>query len=92
MFGKFKICLALREKLFCIHQNNFPFFSLIYTNIQLLKRFNLRFWQTSEQAYRKLQHGEEFFANLQDLPYFPRKMALYSLNKFSIIKPCTNNP
>ena len=52
------------------------------TNIQWLREFDLRFWQTSEKVYRKLQYGEEFRAKLQGLSRIPRKMALYSMTKF----------
>ena len=30
-----------------------------FRNSQLQRRFNLSFWQTSEQVYRKLQHGKK---------------------------------
>ena len=57
-----------------------------FRNNQLQRRFNLSFWQTSEQVYRKLQHGKKIFAKFQSQPRFPRKMVLYSLTKFGIIK------
>ena len=51
-----------------------------FTNNQLHRRFDLGFWQTSEQAYRKFQHGEKIFAKFQSQPRFPRKMVWYSLS------------
>ena len=61
-----------------------------FTNIESHRRFDLSFWQTSEQVYRKLQHGKNIFAKFQSQPRFPRKMVLYSLTKFGIIKTWSN--
>ena len=57
-----------------------------FTNIQLHRSFDLGFWQTSEEIYRKLQHGEKIFAKFQSQPRLPRKKVLYSLTKFGIRK------
>ena len=51
---------------------------------------NLHFSQTSKPFYRKLQHGEKIFSKFQSQPRFPRKMLLYSLTNFVIIKTWTN--
>ena len=60
-WGSFNVCLAFPEKRFCIRRANFAFFNLLPTNIQSRRRFDLGFWPTSEQVYRKLQHGEKIF-------------------------------
>ena len=59
-------------------------------NIQSLRRLDLCFWQTSKQIYGKLQYGEEVFGGFQGLLCFPRKMALYLLTRFGILKLWTN--
>ena len=68
------------------------------TNIPWPKIFDLGFWQTSKQIYRKLQYREKVFGEFQALPRFPRKMVLrhflrkvvmYLLRKFCIFKHCT---
>ena len=51
---------------------------------------NLHFSQTPKPVYRKLQHGEKIFSKFQSQPRFPRKMILYSLTKFVVIKTWTN--
>ena len=61
-----------------------------WTNIQSLRRFDLGFWKTSKQIYRKLQHRKKVFEELKGLSRFPRKMILYSSTKFGILKPWTN--
>ena len=43
--------------------------------------------QTSKQIYRKRKYREKVFGEFQRLPRFPRKMVLYSLTKFGILKP-----
>ena len=57
------------------------------TNIPWLRGFDLGFWKSSKQIYRKLQNKENFFGEFQGLPCFPRKMVLYLWTKFVIIKP-----
>ena len=57
------------------------------TNIPWLKRFDLSFWQTSQQIYRKLKYKEKVFGEFQCLPRFPRKMVLYSSTNFGTLKP-----
>ena len=84
--GMFNVCFTFPEKWFCIPRANFAFFIQPFTNIQSYRRFDLGFFQTSEQVYRKLQHGEKIFAKFQSEPRFPRKMVWYSLTKFGIIK------
>ena len=61
-----------------------------WTNIPCPSRFNLGFWQTSKQIYRKLQYKEKAFEELQGLSRFPRKMVLYLLTKFGILKYTAN--
>ena len=63
-----------------------------WTNIPCPSRFNLGFWQTSKQIYRKLQYRKKVFGEFQDLPGFTRKMVFYSSTKFGILKPWTNIP
>ena len=63
-----------------------------WTNIPWLRRFDLGFWQTSKQIYRKLQYVEKVFREFQGLPRFPRKIVLYSSTIFGIIKPWANIP
>ena len=62
------------------------------SNILWLRRFDFHFLQASQQVYRKPQHKEKVFGEFQGLPRFPRKMILYSLTKFGIIKTGTNIP
>ena len=63
-----------------------------WTNIQLPSRFNLGFWQTSKQIYRKLQYKQKVFEEFQALPCFPRKIVLYSSTNFGNLKLLTNIP
>ena len=53
-------CLTFPEKWFCIHSAKFCNFKHC-TNTQLFGRFDLGICKTSEQLYRKLQYGENFF-------------------------------
>ena len=48
-----------------------------FTNIELLRKFDLCFWQTLEEVYRKLQHEEKISAKFQNQTHFPRKMVLH---------------
>ena len=68
------------------------------TNSPWLRRFDLVFWQTWKQIYRKFQNREIFFEKFQGLPRSPRRMVLrhypwkvviYLLRKFCIFKHCT---
>ena len=61
-----------------------------WTNIPCPSRFNLGFWQTTKQIYRKLQYKEKVFEELQGLSRFPRKTVLYLLTKFGILKHTAN--
>ena len=76
----------------------FPRKMVLYssTNFRILKpwviisnliRFDLGFWQSSKQIYRKLEYSEKILEEFQRLPCFPRKMILYSSIKFDILKP-----
>lgn len=62
------------------------------TNIQLLRRFDLDFWPTSKQVYKKLQYGEEMFGKFEDLLAFARKLVLYSSTELHIFEPYTDIP
>ena len=59
----------------------------IWTNIQLFRRFDLEFWQTLKQIYRRLQYKEKVFEEFQALSHFLIKMFLYLSTKFGILKP-----
>ena len=61
-----------------------------WTNVLWLRRFNLSFWQTSTQIYRKLQYQQKVFQEFDGLSGFPRKIVLYSPTKFGILKPWAN--
>ena len=85
----FKVCLGFLEKIVLCSSRKFYIFKP-FTNVQSHTKFDLGFWQTSEQVYRKLQYGEKFFGKFQGLLHFTRKLVLYLLSKFSILKHCTN--
>ena len=57
-----------------------------WTIIPKLIRFDLGFWETSKQVYRKRKYKEKTSKEFQHLPCFPRKMILYSSTKFGILK------
>ena len=59
------------------------------TIISKLIRFDLGFWQTSKQVYRKLKYRENVLEEFLYLPPFPRKIVLNSSIKFGILKPWT---
>ena len=63
-----------------------------WTIFPKLKRFDILFWPTSKQIYRKLKHMEKIFEEFQRLSCFPRKMILYWSTKFGILKPWTIIP
>ena len=50
-------------------------------------RLDLCFWQASKPFYRKLKYMEKVLEECQRLPWFPRKMVLYSSTNFCILKP-----
>ena len=54
------------------------------TDIPWLRGFDLGFWLTSNQIYRKIQYAEKVFWKFQRLPHFPREMVLYS-SGFSLL-------
>ena len=60
-----------------------------WTIYSKLIRFDLRIWQTSKQIFRKLKYREKVLEEFQGLPCLPRKMVLYSWNKFEILNPWT---
>ena len=61
-----------------------------WANIPWPRRFQLGFWQISKQIYRKVQYRENVFREFQALPRFSRKMVLYLLTNFDIIRPWTS--
>ena len=63
-----------------------------WTIIPKLMRFNLGFWLTRKQTYRKLKYTEKVFQEFQRFSHFPRKMILYLSDKFGIFKPWTIIP
>ena len=79
----------LPEKWFCISLTKFDILKHC-TNIQSLRRLELRFWQTSKQIYRKLQYEEKLFSKFQGLPRFIKKTDLHSSRKFYIFEICNN--
>ena len=89
LFKDFPRLPCFPKILFCILRPNSAFFKPC-SNIQWLRRFDLSFWQISEQIYRKLRYEEKFFRTFHSLPHFPRKMVLYLLTKCSIFQPCTS--
>ena len=90
-FGKFQHLPHFSRKTILYSSNKFCIFEF-FINIQLHRRFDLGFWQTSEQVYRKLQYAEKILVKFQSWPRFPGKMVLCSLTKFGIIKTETDIP
>ena len=84
-FEKFQHLLCFPRKMVLYFLTKFCIFEP-FTNIQAHRTFDLGFWSTSEQVYRKLQHGERNFAKFESQLWFPRKMVLYLLTKFSFGK------
>ena len=60
------------------------------TNLESFRRIDLGYWQTSKQIYRKLQYKEKVSGEFEALSPFSRRIVLYSLTKFRILKPWTN--
>ena len=56
-----------------------------WTIISNLIIFDLGFWQTSKQIYRKLKY-RQVLEKFQRLSRFPRKIVLYSWTNFRILK------
>ena len=92
--------LKYRQKVFEEFQRvvRFPRKMVVYssTNFGILKpwaiisnliRFDLGFWETSKQFYRKLKYRENIFEECQHLRRFSRKIVLYSRTKFRILNP-----
>ena len=57
-----------------------------WTIISKLIKIDLGFWETSKQIHRRLKYKQKVLEEFQRLPYFPRKMVLYSSTKFGILK------
>ena len=87
--GSFSVCLAFPEKMVWCSSSKFYIFEP-FTNVQSHIRFDLGFWQTSEQVYRKLQYEEKKFSKFQSLLRCLKKMVLYSLRKSHISELCAN--
>ena len=63
-------------------------YSTFKTFEKTLIKINLEPPQTSKKKiYNKLNNSEKVFEEFQRLTPFPRKMVLYSLTKFRILKP-----
>ena len=60
------------------------------TNIQSLRRLELRFWQTLKQIYNKLQKEEKLFSRFQGLPRLLKEIDMYSSRKFHSFELCSN--
>ena len=58
-----------------------------WTIISKLIRFDLGFWQTLKQIYRKFKYRDKVLKEFQRFPSFPKKMVLYSSTIFGILKP-----
>ena len=50
-------------------------------------RFDLDFWQASKPFYKKFKYRKKVLEEFQRLHHFPRKMVLYLLTNFRILKP-----
>ena len=50
-------------------------------------RFDLGFWQASKPFYKKFKYRKKVLEEFQRLHHFPRKMVLYLLTTFRILKP-----
>ena len=84
LWESFKVCVALPEKIVLYLLTKFSNFYRL-TNIECHRRFNLGYWETSKQIFKKLQYSEKLFGKVQGLPCFTRKIVLYSSTKFDIL-------
>ena len=89
VFGEFQDLPGFTRKMIFYSSTKFGILKP-WTNIPSPRRFDLGFWQTSKQIYRQLQYKEKVLEEFEGLSGFPRKIILYSLTKFGIIKPSTN--
>ena len=62
------------------------------SNFNWCTRFDLSFWHTSQQIYRKLQYKEKLLEEFQDWSHFLRKIVLYYSTNLVIINSWTNIP
>ena len=90
VFQKFQRLHHFLRKLVLYLSTKFSILRLS-TIIPKLKRFNICFWQTSKQIYRRFKYRERVLEEFQRLPRFLRKMVSCSLNKFWIVKPWATN-
>ena len=73
----------------------YTFSSIQQWNVQYSRKskkttVNWDFPGNPNQVYRKLQYGEKIFQKFQGQPPFPRKVVLFWLTKFGIIKTWIN--
>ena len=61
---------------------------MLSTNIISLWRFDLGYWQTSKESYRKLQYEETVFEKFQGLARFPTEFFLPFLH-FKALNQCS---
>ena len=91
VFEEFQGLSCFPRKMVSHSSTEFPIIKP-WRNIPLPRKFHLGFWQTWKQIYMKLKYRENAFGEFQDFSHSPRKMVLYSLTKFGIVKPWTNIP
>ena len=91
LFQEFKSLSRFLRKLLLYSSTKFGILKP-WINIPWPRRLHLGFSRTSKQIYRTLQYTDKVFGEFQALPCFPRKIVLYSLTKFAILKPWTNIP
>ena len=82
-----ELFLAFPTKWICIRQPNLHCKALTQYSITQKIRFRLLRDFRLKQIYGKLQHREKVFREFETLPHFSKKMVLYLLTKFGILKP-----
>ena len=91
MFREVSTFVLFSQINFFVFVKQILFFWTFYQH-SIAQKIWFRLCQTSEQVYRKLQHGEKIFAKFQSMPHFRKKIVLCSLTKFGIVKTATNIP
>ena len=71
-FGKFQGLPCFLRKMVLYLWSKFSILKHC-TNIQSLRRLELRFWRTSKQIYRKLQYEEKFLFKVSKFALLPQK-------------------
>ena len=72
VFGEFQALPLFPRKIVLYWSTKFGILKT-WTNNAWLKRFDLGFWQTSKQIYRKLQYKDKVFGEFQVLPRYSKK-------------------